>query len=134
MATLIYTHDSAISHDPGPGHPERPDRMRAVLKALSASAFEGLERRCSPLADIEQIARVHRREYVTALLEAVPDEGLVRLDPDTAMSPESGDAALRERLSPPSMRLSRARQIPRSARFARRGITPSPAGAWDSAF
>lgn len=95
MATLIYTHDSAIAHDPGPGHPERPDRMRAVLKALSASAFEGLERRCSPLADIEQIARVHRREYVTALLEAVPDEGLVRLDPDTAMSPESGDAALR---------------------------------------
>lgn len=95
MATLIYTHDSAIAHDPGSGHPERPDRMRAVLKALSAPAFDVLERRVSPLAEIDQIARVHGRDFVTALLEAVPDEGLVWLDPDTAMSPESGDAALR---------------------------------------
>ncbi|MEL0022470.1 MAG: histone deacetylase family protein [Rickettsiales bacterium] len=95
MTTLLYTHETAISHDPGPGHPERPDRMRAVLKALEAPAFESLDRRESPKAEIDQIARVHRRDYVTQLLDAVPDEGLVRLDPDTAMSPDTGDAALR---------------------------------------
>lgn len=95
MTTLLYTHETAISHDPGAGHPERPDRMRAVLKALAAPAFESLERRESPKAEIDQIARVHRRDYVTQLLDAVPERGLVRLDPDTAMSPDSGDAALR---------------------------------------
>ncbi len=95
MATLIFTHDTAITHDPGPGHPERPDRMRAVLKALDAPAFKALDRRESPMAEIDQIARVHRRDYVTALLDAVPEKGRIQLDPDTAMSPESGDAALR---------------------------------------
>ena len=33
--TLLYTHESGIAHDPGPGHPERPERLKAVLKEIT---------------------------------------------------------------------------------------------------
>lgn len=95
MTTLLYSHESAENHDTGPGHPERSDRIRAVKKALDAPAFQDLERRESPLADIDQIARIHRRDYVTSLLDTIPSEGYARIDPDTVLSPASGDAALR---------------------------------------
>jgi len=94
MATLLYTHRSSEEHDTGYGHPERSDRIRFVRRALDTPGFAALDRREAPEATIEQIARVHRRDYVTALLEAVPERGYVRVDPDTTMSPASGDAAL----------------------------------------
>jgi acetoin utilization deacetylase AcuC-like enzyme len=95
MTTLLFTHPSGIEHDPGPGHPERPDRLRAVLKALGDEDFAGLVRREAPRATLDQIARAHDRGYVDALLAAVPEEGWVGIDPDTVMCPESGEAALR---------------------------------------
>ncbi len=95
MSTLLYTHRSSEAHDTGQGHPERPDRIRAVWSALAEPAFEGLDRRTAPCAGIDEIARVHRRDYVTGLLDAVPDQGYARIDGDTVMSPDSGEAALR---------------------------------------
>ena len=95
MTTLLYTHAACIEHDPGPGHPETPDRLRAVLAALDGPEFEALERREAPLAEIAQIERLHDAGYVGQVLAAVPAEGRVRLDPDTAVSPSSGEAALR---------------------------------------
>ena len=44
MSTLLITHPCFVNHDNGPGHPERPDRMRAIDKALSHDAFAGLTR------------------------------------------------------------------------------------------
>jgi acetoin utilization deacetylase AcuC-like enzyme len=93
--TILFTHPDCILHDPGPGHPERPERLKAVLAAFDHPDFAGLDRREAPLATEDQIARVHDEGYVHALLEQVPSSGMVRLDPDTAMSPESGNAALR---------------------------------------
>ncbi len=95
MTTLLFTHPACIAHDPGEFHPESPDRLRAVLAALDAGEFASLERREAPRADIEDIARVHPREFVEALLAAVPAEGYVGIDPDTILSPASGEAALR---------------------------------------
>lgn len=95
MKTILLTHPACIEHDPGPMHPECPDRLRAVMEALKAKEFETLDRREAPRATVDQIARVHDRRYVEQLLAAVPDSGLVRLDPDTAMCPASGEAALR---------------------------------------
>ena len=95
MTTLVFGHQSSEEHDMGPGHPERPDRIRAVQQALEADRFNSLEHREAPRATVDQIARVHDRDYVTKLLDAVPDEGRVQIDPDTAMCPESGEAALR---------------------------------------
>ncbi|NKB19637.1 MAG: histone deacetylase family protein [Alphaproteobacteria bacterium] len=95
MTTLIFGHQSSVEHDMGQGHPERPERILAVKKALEADRFKDLERREAPQATIDQIARVHDRDYVTKLLDAVPNEGRVQIDPDTSMCPESGEAALR---------------------------------------
>lgn len=95
MTTLLYTHPACIAHDPGEFHPESPDRLRAVLAALAAGEFAALERREAPRAEIDDIARVHPREFVEALLAAVPAEGYVGIDPDTILSPASGEAALR---------------------------------------
>lgn len=51
MATLLYTHDIFKDHLVPAGHPERPDRIKAVEQALSASQFDGLIRRSAPKAD-----------------------------------------------------------------------------------
>ena len=95
MSTLIFGHESSEEHDMGLGHPERPDRIRAVKKALDADRFNDLEYREAPRATVEQISRVHDHSYVTELLEAVPEQGRVQVDPDTSMCPASGEAALR---------------------------------------
>jgi acetoin utilization deacetylase AcuC-like enzyme len=95
MTTLVFGHQSSAEHDMGPGHPERPERILAVQQALDADRFKDLERREAPQATVDQIARVHDRNYVTKLLDAVPEEGRVQIDPDTSMCPESGEAALR---------------------------------------
>lgn len=99
MSTLLITHPSFLDHDTGPGHPERPDRLRAVERALSHEVFAGLTRADAPLrADVEDaILLAHERGYL-AQLKAVrpgPGEDLVRLDPDTVMSPGTWEAAMR---------------------------------------
>ncbi len=93
--TILFTHKACIAHDPGAGHPERPDRLRAVMARLDQPAFAALERREAPLASRAAIARVHDAELVEAILEAVPKAGHVAIDADTRMSPQSGEAALR---------------------------------------
>jgi acetoin utilization deacetylase AcuC-like enzyme len=65
------------------------------MEALKADAFNGLDRREAPMAELDQIARVHPRDYVDRILAAIPKSGLVQLDPDTAACPASGEAALR---------------------------------------
>jgi acetoin utilization deacetylase AcuC-like enzyme len=95
MTTLLYTHEACIAHDPGPHHPESPARLKAVLEALSAPEFAGLDRREAPEAAIDDIARVHPRRLVESLLAQMPKEGYAAIDADTILCPESGQAALR---------------------------------------
>ncbi len=95
MTTLLFTHPACIEHAPGPHHPEAPDRLRAVLAALEAPPFAALGRRDAPRAERAQLERVHDGPYIDAVLGAVPASGTVHLDPDTALSPRSGEAALR---------------------------------------
>ena len=94
MSTLLFSHPCSLEHDTGGGHPERPDRVRAVLDALAAPRFDSLIRREAPPADVAQLTRVHLPLYVDSLLAAVPEVGRVQIDPDTALSAGSGDAAL----------------------------------------
>lgn len=95
MSTLLLTHPACLDHDPGEYHPESPARLRAVLAALDAPEFAALERREAPAADPEDIARVHPRDFVEAMLAAIPAEGYAGIDADTILSPGSGEAALR---------------------------------------
>ena len=95
MSTSLYSHPVCVEHDPGAHHPEQPGRLRAVLKALEAEAFDNLVRVSAPKASLAQIERIHAAYYVENVFENVPESGLFHLDPDTAMSPKSGEAALR---------------------------------------
>ena len=49
MATILFTHESCVDHDPGPMHPESPARLRAVHAALADDKYANLERREAPL-------------------------------------------------------------------------------------
>lgn len=96
MTVALFTHPACLGHDNGPGHPERPDRLRAVLRALESEVFSALAREQAPEATVEQLARAHPQRYVEAILSiAVPEGERVMLDPDTGMSSGSRAAALR---------------------------------------
>jgi acetoin utilization deacetylase AcuC-like enzyme len=95
MTTLLLTHDACLAHDPGPGHPESPARLRAVRAALDAPAFAALARAEAPRASLDDVALVHPRTHAERILAAVPGSGRQALDADTALSPGSGEAALR---------------------------------------
>src|SRR5262245_41441920 len=85
MATLLLTHPVFVPHDTGLGHPERPDRMRAIDKALAHEVFKDLERAEAPLREDveEQILLAHPQSYIDWVKGMRPAEGSapVRLDP-----------------------------------------------------
>ena len=96
VTTILIGHEAGLGHDMGEGHPERPDRLRAVAAALSGDAFAALRRAEAPEATRESLCRVHPERYVAALLGAQPRAGqLLRVDADTAIGPGTSAAALR---------------------------------------
>lgn len=95
MTTLLLSHDSGLRHATPAGHPERSDRLRAVMAALEDETFSALAREEAPPADLDVITRVHPAQYVEALREAVPAEGIIRVDADTSLSAESWEPILR---------------------------------------
>lgn len=91
---LLYGADPAFNeHDTGPGHPERPDRLRAawagVERAELADAVELLEAR---EVTREELERVHDPAFLDALEEFLASGG-GRVDPDTVASRGSRRAA-----------------------------------------
>jgi len=95
MSTLLLTHPACLDHLTPLGHPERPDRLRAIEQALEDEKFQTLAREQAPQAPAEIIALCHPMDYIEAIRGASPEEGMVRLDADTSMSPGSFEAALR---------------------------------------
>ncbi len=95
MATALYTHPDMLGHVLPPMHPERPERLNAVLGALKEAGDLDLEPRAAPLATRAELDRVHTPAFVDALTAAAPSEGLLRIDQDTGMSPGSLTAARR---------------------------------------
>ena len=96
VSTILIGHEAGLGHDMGEGHPERPDRLRAVAAALSGPGFEALRRLEAPEADRAALVRAHEEAYVDALLAARPAEGeLLRIDPDTAIGSGTMAAVLR---------------------------------------
>ena len=93
--TLVISHPACLEHDMGEGHPERPDRVRAIERALESEAFQMLARDAAPRADLAAIARVHPQDYIEAIRAAAPKHGPTAIDQDTSMSPGTFEAALR---------------------------------------
>jgi acetoin utilization deacetylase AcuC-like enzyme len=95
MSTLLVTHPACLEHLTPAGHPERPDRLRAIAQVLEHERFQNLARVEAAAASLETIALCHPLEYVEEIRDATPKQGLVRLDADTTMSPGSFEAVLR---------------------------------------
>jgi acetoin utilization deacetylase AcuC-like enzyme len=89
----VYSHPACLAHDTGPGHAERPDRLTAVIDALR-DAHSDLDWREAPRATRGQLLRVHAESLLAAVLETRPAARMM-LDPDTVLSPQSPEAALR---------------------------------------
>lgn len=94
MVTRLYTHPIFLEHLTPPGHPERPDRLRAIERALEEEGFEDLDRVEAPLGDEATILYAHPASHVANLRAAVPDSGITHIDGDTIASPKSWQAAL----------------------------------------
>ena len=96
MAVAFITHPHCLRHRMGEGHPEEPARLGAIDDELHVRGLhELLVHREAPRASIEQLVRVHPHEYVEKLADLAPAAGLVHLDPDTWMCPDTFEAALR---------------------------------------
>lgn len=91
---LVATDPRFAAHDPGRRHPERPQRLEAVLAglddAVGSDARRHLEPRAATRADLE---RVHTPAYLDEL-ERICAAGGGALDPDTAASARSWEAAV----------------------------------------
>ncbi len=86
------SHPSSLAHDTG-AHPERPQRLVAIERALERAGWPGLERVDAPAATRDQLLRVHSAAHVDAI-ESFCAAGGGMLDPDTVAVPASFDAAL----------------------------------------
>jgi acetoin utilization deacetylase AcuC-like enzyme len=95
MTTLYIHHPASLGHATPVGHPERADRIRAIEKVMEQERFCTLVRAHAPEADLATVALAHPRAYVDAIAEAAPEQGLVRIDADTTMSPGTLEAILR---------------------------------------
>ena len=101
MATLLLTHPAFVEHDTGRGHPERPDRMRAIDKVLAHESYNALERAEAPIRlDVEEeIRRVHPADHLAKIkgaAELAKKSGKsVYIDGETVMSLGTYEAAIR---------------------------------------
>ena len=96
MTLAFITHPDCHLHEMGEGHPERPERLDAIEdRLISARLDYVISRHEAPLATREQLLRIHDPDYVDALAQLSPAQGLVQLDPDTAMNAHTFRAALR---------------------------------------
>ncbi len=94
---LYFSHPACLEHDPGvglPGHPERPERLLAIVAALEERDWLGWERREAPAASEEELMLVHPREQVEGVRELCRAGG-GPIDPDTYAGESSWEAALR---------------------------------------
>ncbi|MFA5956262.1 histone deacetylase family protein [Hyphomicrobium sp.] len=99
MTTVLITHPAFLNHDTGEHHPERPDRMRAIDKALSADTFAELFHREAPLRDDDKtyIELTHGPQHLANVTAAIENmaSGHRQVDSDTVASPGSWEAARR---------------------------------------
>jgi acetoin utilization deacetylase AcuC-like enzyme len=95
LTTLFLSHPTGLLHDTGSGHPERPDRLRVLDQMVEHERFQTLHRALAPGADSAALLRVHPEEYVRAMENVAPKDGLVRVDGgDTVMSSGTWDTLM----------------------------------------
>lgn len=94
MATAFITHPACRRHEMQTGHPECPRRLSLIEDHLRIEGIDDfLHHHRAPLASRRQLERVHHPDYLDRLAATSPAEGLVQLDPDTALGPHTLEAA-----------------------------------------
>jgi acetoin utilization deacetylase AcuC-like enzyme len=95
LATALLTHPDCALHEMGEDHPECPQRLQAVMRALESAGLAAKLRIVeAPAAERAHLERVHDPEHVDRVFDAAPQRGYAYLDPDTSMNPKSLSAAL----------------------------------------
>ena len=95
MTIAYISHSSCRRHDMGRGHPECPERLDAIKDQLIASGLMGLlQCHDAPAASDAELARAHSDAHIRNVRASSPASGIVHLDPDTAMCPDTLEAAL----------------------------------------
>ncbi|HHG90729.1 MAG TPA: histone deacetylase family protein [Devosia sp.] len=93
MTTLLVSQPEGTSHIAPKGHPERPERIDAVMSALALPRFSQLMRETSQSADLSLASVVHTEDVLKKVQDARPAEGIAQIDGDTFVSAGSLDAA-----------------------------------------
>jgi acetoin utilization deacetylase AcuC-like enzyme len=93
--TLLLTHPAFLDHETPPGHPARPDRLRAVNQVLARDSYARLERGEAPIGDLDLVTLCHNEHYVEELRHIAPASGIAYIDGDTSMSPGTWEAVMR---------------------------------------
>ncbi len=93
--TGLITHPIYLQHDTGFSHPERPDRLRAILSRLEKEGILDQLIRVEPqAAHLKWIEEVHTPQHVNLIQVSSTKDGIHYMDPDTPVSPNSFNAAL----------------------------------------
>ena len=95
MPTGLIHDDALLNHDTGPGHPERPDRLRAIVERLKAKGLwdELVHLKFKP-ATIAQLECVHDPAYIRRVI-AICEAGQSHIDSDdTPVCPLSAEVAM----------------------------------------
>lgn len=93
MTTCIFTSNYSIKHDTGPGHPECPERIPAILTGLKKIQSQKLIWKEIGSFDEKYIELTHSKKYLEKINQSFPKEDLVFLDGDTIVSRGSKKAA-----------------------------------------
>ena len=94
MKTGIITTDTYLDHNTGQGHPERADRVSAVIESLKKFKNKNLIWKKPSTFDRKLLEITHNNNYVSQVEKSFPKKGLVFLDGDTIVSPGSKQATL----------------------------------------
>ncbi len=96
MNTAIYYSPRFLEHDPGPDHPETPNRLRVIVEELSRSGLLKPEE-CTYVepkpARVEDLQLVHETDYIKLIEKTCASGGGVIDLGDTVITPKSCEVA-----------------------------------------
>ena len=92
MKTCLITTDTYKNHDTGNGHPEKIDRVTAIIDNFKKVDNKNLIWKKPNKFDEFFLNKTHSIEYINHVKQSFPKKGLVFLDGDTIVSPGSKDA------------------------------------------
>ena len=92
MKTGLVTSDTYQNHNTGEGHPEKIDRVTAVIDNFKKIDNKELIWKKPTKFDQSFLINTHSSEYIDLVSKSFPENGLAFLDGDTVVSPGSKDA------------------------------------------